>query len=159
MRRAFTMVEILLAALLLGVLTTVSVMTFNAVSRGWQVSTDYMDKMQRTDFALNQVVSGLRSMYYPHDGKQDERYGFVLVDNGDGDAGCGKLLAKRTPHAPRAARDNGYSICKRHDSSPDWFKCQETWFSIAQCKLRCSICPIVSRADALKRGRQKLSCR
>ena len=84
MRRAFTMVEILLAVLMLGMLTTVSVLTFNAVSRGWQVSTDYMDKMQRTDFALNQVVSGLRSMYYPHDGKQDERYGFVLTDNGDG---------------------------------------------------------------------------
>ena len=83
--RAFTMIELLLAVLLVGVLTTVSVFTFNAVSRGWQISTDYMDKMQRTDFALNQVISGLRSMYYPHDGKQDERYGFTLSNNGDGD--------------------------------------------------------------------------
>ena len=85
MRRGFTMVEMLLAVLLVGVLTTVSVFTFNAVSRGWQVSTDYMDKMQRTDFALNQVISGLRSMYYPHDGQQDDRYGFVLVNNGEGE--------------------------------------------------------------------------
>lgn len=85
MRRGFTMVEMLLAVLLVGVLTTVSVFTFNAVSRGWQISTDYMDKMQRTDFALNQVISGLRSMYYPHDGKQDERYGFVLTNNGEGE--------------------------------------------------------------------------
>ena len=85
MSRAFTMIEMLLAVLLVGVLTTASMFTFNAVSRGWQVSTDYMDKMQRTDFALNQVLSGLRSMYYPHDGKQDERYGFVLVNNGDGE--------------------------------------------------------------------------
>lgn len=86
MRRCgFTMVEMLLAVLLVGVLTSVAVATFNAVSRGWQISTDYMDKMQRTDFALNQVISGLRSMYYPHDGQQDDRYGFVLTNNGEGE--------------------------------------------------------------------------
>lgn len=84
-RRAFTMIELLLAVMLVGVLTTICVFTFNSVSRGWQISTDYMDKMQRTDFALNQVISGLRSMYYPHDGSQDDRYGFTLTNNGDGD--------------------------------------------------------------------------
>ena len=84
-RRAFTMVELLLAVMLVGVITTVCVFTFNAVSRGWQISTDYMDKAQRTDYALNQVILGLRSMYYPHDGRQDERYGFVLTNNGDGE--------------------------------------------------------------------------
>ena len=68
MKRAFTMIEILLATLITAVLTTLSIVTFNAVSNGWQISTDYVDKTQRTDFALNQLVSGLRSMYYPHDG-------------------------------------------------------------------------------------------
>ena len=85
MRRAFTMIELLLATTLVGVLTALTILTFQAVTRGWQISTDYMDKMQRTDYALNQVISGLRSMYYPHDGKQNDKYGFVLVDNGDGD--------------------------------------------------------------------------
>lgn len=85
MKRAFTMIELLLAVMLVGVITTVCVFTFNAVSRGWQISTDYMDKVQRTDYALNQVILGLRSMYYPHDGRQDERYGFVLTNNGDGE--------------------------------------------------------------------------
>ena len=84
MKRAFTMIEMLLATMLVGVLTTLSILTFQSVTHGWQVSTDYMDKMQRTDYAINQVISGLRSMYYPHDGKQDDRYGFVLSDNGDG---------------------------------------------------------------------------
>ena len=83
--RAFTMVELLLATFIVGVITAVSALTFNAVTRGWQISTDYIDKMQRTDYALNQVISGLRSMYYPHDGKQDDRYGFQLTDNGEGD--------------------------------------------------------------------------
>ncbi|MBO6066655.1 MAG: prepilin-type N-terminal cleavage/methylation domain-containing protein, partial [Kiritimatiellae bacterium] len=85
MRRGFTMVELLLATLLLGVLTALSMLTFNAVSNGWQISADYMDKLERTDFALNQLVSGLRSMYYPHDGNQSYDYGFVLDDRGDGD--------------------------------------------------------------------------
>ena len=71
--RGFTMIEMLLATLMVGVLTTLAVLTFRAVTNGWMVSQDYMDKMQRTDFALNQVISGLRSMYYPHDGKQDDR--------------------------------------------------------------------------------------
>ena len=86
MRRAFTMIELLLATMLVGVVTALAALTFQAVTRGWQVSADYMDKMQRTDYALNQVISGLRSMYYPHDGKQDERYGFTLEDKGDGDS-------------------------------------------------------------------------
>ncbi len=84
-RSAFTLIELLLATMLVGVLTTLSVLTFQAVTHGWQVSTDYMDKMQRTDYALNQVINGLRSMYYPHDGEQNEKYGFCLTDNGDGE--------------------------------------------------------------------------
>jgi len=85
MRRAFTMIELLMAIMILGVLTTFSVLTFNAVSNSWTASTEYMDKMQRSDYALNQVVSGLRSMYYPHDGNSDHYdYGFTLYDNGDG---------------------------------------------------------------------------
>ena len=85
MRRAFTLVELLLAVVLLGVLTSLTMMTFNSVTRGWQVSTDYLDKMQRTDFALNQVISGLRSLYYPRGGEQSYDYGFYLTDNGDGE--------------------------------------------------------------------------
>lgn len=84
MRRGFTMVELILAVVLVGVMTVYAMLTFNSVSRGWQVSTDYMDKLQRTDFALNQVVSGLRSLYYPHEGSQKDEYGFVLENNGDG---------------------------------------------------------------------------
>ena len=79
------MIEMLLATMLVGVLTTLSVLTFQSVTHSWQASTDYMDKLQRTDYALNQVVSGLRSMYYPHDGEQNDKYGFILTDNGDGD--------------------------------------------------------------------------
>ena len=85
MRKGFTMLEVLLAVLIVGILTTYSFMTFNTVNRIWDSSTDYLDKQQRADYALNQVMSGLRSMCYPRDGKQDENYGFILTNNGDGE--------------------------------------------------------------------------
>ena len=68
MRRAFTMIEMLLATMLVGVLTTLSILTFQAVTHGWQASTDYLDKMQRTDYALNQLIIALRSAYWPEEG-------------------------------------------------------------------------------------------
>jgi len=74
MRRGFTMVEMLIATMLVGVLTTLSVLTFQAVAHGWQASTDYLDKLQRTDYALNQLIVSLRSAYYPE--TSDESYGF-----------------------------------------------------------------------------------
>ena len=63
------MIEMLLATMLVGVLTTLSVLTFQAVAHGWQASTDYLDKMQRTDYALNQLIIALRSAYWPEGGE------------------------------------------------------------------------------------------
>ena len=84
-RRAFTMIEMLVAIVLVGVVTTFAVLTFNAVTTAWTSSTEYLDKMQRSDYMLDQVVSGLKSMYYPHAGQQDYTYGFYLTDGGNGD--------------------------------------------------------------------------
>ena len=65
MKRAFTLIEMLLATMLVGVLTTLSILTFRAVTRGWQSSTDYLDTLQRTDYALDQMIIALRSAFYP----------------------------------------------------------------------------------------------
>ena len=83
-RRAFTMLELLVAIVILGVMSALVALTFDSVTKSWTASGEYMDKIQRCDYALNQVVSGLRSMYYPHSGQQDYNYGFVLLNNGDG---------------------------------------------------------------------------
>ena len=63
------MVEMLFAIFLVGVLTTLSFLTFQSVTRGWQASTDYLDKMQRTDYALNQLIIAMRSAYWPEEGE------------------------------------------------------------------------------------------
>lgn len=85
-RPAFTLVELMLAVVLLGVMTTISILTFRAVTNGWRVSREYMDRLERTDYALDQLVSALKCAYYPHSGSQNGEFGFVLTDNGDGDS-------------------------------------------------------------------------
>ena len=74
MKKGFTLVELMLATALIGVVTVLCVMTFSAVSNGWQASMDYLDRMQRTDYAVNQLVIALRSAYYPS--SQNENYRF-----------------------------------------------------------------------------------
>ena len=83
MRRAFTLVEMLVATMLMGVITVLTTLTFRAVTNGWLASTEYLDKMQRTDYAINQLVYGLRSSYYPSE--SDENYGFFDPYDREGD--------------------------------------------------------------------------
>ncbi|MGN0854478.1 MAG: type II secretion system protein J [Kiritimatiellia bacterium] len=85
LRGGFTMVEVLLAVVIVGLISTTTFVAFHAVNNAWQTSTEYMDKLQRTDYALDQVVTGLRSMYYPHTGQQSYDYGFMLFDGGNGE--------------------------------------------------------------------------
>lgn len=82
--RAFTMIELLLAVLMVGVITALVTMTFSAITGGWQASADYIDKLARTDYALDRISASLKSCYYPHGGSQDYAYGFYLDDKGDG---------------------------------------------------------------------------
>lgn len=86
MKRGFTMIELLLAVVLLGIVSTFGFMTFRTVSHGWQVSTDYVDRLEHTDYAIDQLVSALKCAYYPHNGSTDGDFGFMLTDNGDGDS-------------------------------------------------------------------------
>ncbi len=83
MRRGFTMIELMMAVMILSVMMVITFFTFNTVVRNWQKSMELVDKIQYADYALTQVVSGLRSAYYPTDGKQSEDFGFQLYDNGD----------------------------------------------------------------------------
>ena len=86
MKRAFTLVEMLLAVVILGLMTTVSIISFYTISNSWQASCEYLDKLERTDYALDQLLSGLKCAYYPHTGEQSYDYGFQLTDNGDGES-------------------------------------------------------------------------
>jgi len=84
-RRGFTLLEMLMAVMILAILTTITAITFTSVLNNWKKSVDVVDRMQTADYAFNQIVSGLRSAYYPTDGNQNEKWGFQLYDNGEGE--------------------------------------------------------------------------
>lgn len=106
MRRGFTMLELLMAVMLLGMMSVVSIVTYRAVTNGWRVSREYMDTLQRTDYALDQLVSGLKCAYYPHFGEQSYDYGFVLTDNGDGDSPRESDVIEWTKKGPALVGDS-----------------------------------------------------
>ena len=81
MRRAFTIVELMLAVLILSILTIVSTWTFHTIVRNWNLSTEMADNVQRTDYALAQITSALRSAYFPTSGETSEADGFQLEDS------------------------------------------------------------------------------
>ena len=81
MRRAFTIVELMLAVLILSILTIISTWTFHTIIRNWNLSTEMADNVQRTDYALAQVTSALRSAYFPTSGEVTDADGFQLEDN------------------------------------------------------------------------------
>ena len=82
-RRGFTLVELLVAVLITAVIMVVCFMTFNTMIVGWQRSVAVADTVRNVEYALTQMVSGLRSAYYPTTGKQDYAFGFQLYDGGE----------------------------------------------------------------------------
>ena len=84
-RAGFTMIEMLAAILILSIMTIITGVTFTSVVNSWKKATVVAERMQTADYALNQIVAGLRSAYYPTDGNQKEEWGFMLLDNGDGE--------------------------------------------------------------------------
>ena len=78
----FTLLELLLAVGLLGVVTVVTYLCFSSVAVAWQRGMDMTDKLHHADFVVEQLVMGLRSAYYP-EGFNPE-YGFWFHNDGDG---------------------------------------------------------------------------
>jgi prepilin-type N-terminal cleavage/methylation domain-containing protein len=84
-RRAFTLLELMIAVTILAAITTVTYMTFSAVSEAWKRGMRLTDNIHHGDFVAEQLVMGLRSAYYAKPrGSADSLYGFWHEDNGDG---------------------------------------------------------------------------
>ncbi len=108
MKRGFTLLELILSVMLLAIMTTVAIVTFRAVTTGWRVSRNYVDRLERTDYALDQLISGLKCAYYPHSGEQSYDYGFQLIDNGDGDSPRESDVIEWTKKGPAMLGNSSY---------------------------------------------------
>jgi len=82
-RRGFTLVEIVMAISILSVMMLISFFSFDAIVQSWRAGQEMSNTMGQADYVIDQVVSGLRSAYYPDLGKQDYKYGFSLISDGD----------------------------------------------------------------------------
>jgi len=80
----FTLLELIMAIMILSVMMLLSFFCFDAVVRSWQAGMEMSDSLGQADHVMEQLVSGLRSAYYPDTGAQSEEYGFSFGDGGDG---------------------------------------------------------------------------
>lgn len=83
--RGFTLLELMLA-LALGILaSTMVVVTFAVVVKAWRTGAGLTDDLHHGDFVMDQLVSGLRSAYYPDASGRILEYGFWIEDQGSGE--------------------------------------------------------------------------
>lgn len=81
-RFGFTLVEVLIALTLLGLLTIMLFTSFHAVVRAWEIGRATIDATGHSDYLMDQLTAALRSAYYPGTG---EKYGLIFTDDGEGE--------------------------------------------------------------------------
>lgn len=80
-KAGFTLIEILIAMTLLGLLTVMLFTSFNSVTRSWTVARKVCDASGHSDYIMEQLSAALRSAYTPGEG---DEHGFTFTDDGEG---------------------------------------------------------------------------
>jgi len=83
-RRGFTLLELMMAIMILSVMMLLSFFCFDAVVQSWNAGVEMSETLGQADHVMEQIVSGLRSAYYPDSGSQTANYGFQFSDGGEG---------------------------------------------------------------------------
>lgn len=81
-RRGFTLLEILVAIVILAIAMGVAWQTLAGATRAWTSARQMLDQTHHGDFALTQLSAALRSMVFFD--SQPERYGFRMERNSEG---------------------------------------------------------------------------
>lgn len=79
---AFTLIEVLVALSIFVIASGLAYMSFSIVSHAWTKGMDMADNLHHGDFVMDQLVTGLRSAYYPNTRGAQPEYGFYHEDNG-----------------------------------------------------------------------------
>jgi len=123
-RSGFTLVELMLAAALLALATTVIAMTLANLTRAWQAGTEAASRLNHADAILDQLAAGLRSAYYAKSANRPAAvYGFWLEDNGDGPEARDQISwvksgsALLDPQSPQAASLHRITFTVTEDDS------------------------------------------
>lgn len=85
-RGAFTLLEILVAVAILGVVATTVAFVMGVGVEAWRAGTEMSEESHDGEGVMEQIVMALRSAYYPANGEPDWDFGFQLEDGGDGES-------------------------------------------------------------------------
>ena len=83
-KNGFTLIEFIIAIVILSVMTLMSFFCVHTVVQSWRAGMEATDALGQADYVIDQVVSGLKSAYYPDTGRQMDEYGLQFYNNGDG---------------------------------------------------------------------------
>ncbi len=82
--KGFTLLELVMAVMIMSIMMILSFFCFDAVVQSWNAGIEMADSMAQADYVMEQIVSGLRSSFYPDAGIQVDQYGFQHSDGGEG---------------------------------------------------------------------------
>jgi prepilin-type N-terminal cleavage/methylation domain-containing protein len=83
-RAGFTLLELMMAVMILSIMMILSFFCFDAVVQSWNAGMEMSDSMAQADYVMNQVESGLRSAYFSASVQKDDERGFQFYDGGEG---------------------------------------------------------------------------
>ena len=84
-RRGFTMVEVLVALAILGMVMGAVGIVLRAGVGSWRDAAELAEESHDAEAVMEQVAMALRSAYYPANGDTDWAYGFQHEDGGEGE--------------------------------------------------------------------------
>ena len=84
-QQGFTLIELIMAIMIMSVMMILSFFCFDAVVQSWNAGIEVSDSMEQADYVMEQIVSGLRSACYPNAGIQSDQYGLQFEDGGEGE--------------------------------------------------------------------------
>ena len=84
-RGAFTLLEILVAVAILGLVATTVAFVMGVGVEAWRAGTEMAEESHDGEGVMEQIALALRSAYYPANGEADWDFGFQHEDGGDGE--------------------------------------------------------------------------
>ncbi|MCU0858496.1 MAG: prepilin-type N-terminal cleavage/methylation domain-containing protein [Pontiellaceae bacterium] len=79
----FTLLEVMIAILIMSIAMAIAFQTFSAVTRAWSGARVLIDKVHHGDFVMGQLTAALRSMSISTNAP--EKYGFRIENNSEGE--------------------------------------------------------------------------
>ena len=140
-RGAFTLLEILVAVAILGIVATTVAFVMGVGVEAWRAGAEMAEESHDGEGVMEQIVMALRSAYYPANGEPNADFGFQHEDGGDGDTARdsiawakigNSLVGEDTPWAGAAHRVRLFVSDSSADDGPGLYV--SAWQMVGQAE-------------------------